>query len=145
MKPSPYLVASVGTQLRVTRGLAMPQLRGGNGRSQEYLAFLLPLLHNGGRTRRRPQTRSRDNLPSQSMTILGKYWNVAEWERRLRGWLKVAPASHVLLWHRDKLPSSLVKYKQGIYFWHIETPLTTFYWNDEFKDTETGFVHSLHN
>ena len=44
--------------MRVTRrGLAMPQLRGGNGRSQEYLAFLLPLLHNGGRTPR-PQTRS---------------------------------------------------------------------------------------
>lgn len=43
--------------MRVTRrGLAMPQL-GGNGRSQEYLAFLLPLLHNGGRIRR-PQTRS---------------------------------------------------------------------------------------
>lgn len=58
MKLCPYLVASVGTQLRVTRGLAMPQLRGGNGRSQEYLAFLLPLLHNGGRTPRRPQTRS---------------------------------------------------------------------------------------
>ena len=107
-----------------------------------------PPLPSCCRSRRWPQTRSAansNNLPSQSMTILGKYWNVAKLERlRLRGWLAQGSAGvtrHLLTstWASDY---SLKSTNGGNTFvtLKLNSPL---YWDDEFKDTGTGFVHLL--